>query len=78
MQGTGALAAWFWLQDSTLSADGVRHAAAKLRLDVGETVEDVSRFLGHSSLAATTVYLRRLEGQEDRGWGKAAEAIGVG
>jgi len=26
----------------------------------------------------TTVYLRRLEGQEDRSWGKVAEAIGVG
>lgn len=45
---------------------------------MGETVEDVSRFLNHSSLAVTTVYLRRLEGQEDRGWGKVAEAIGVG
>jgi site-specific recombinase XerD len=55
----------------------LRHSAAKLRRDVGETVEDVSRFLDHSSLAVTTVYLRRLEGQEDKGWGKVAEAIGV-
>jgi site-specific recombinase XerD len=55
----------------------LRHSAAKLRRDVGESVEDVSRFLDHSSLAVTTVYLRRLEGQEDRGWGKVAEAIGV-
>jgi site-specific recombinase XerD len=55
----------------------LRHSAAKLRRDVGETVEDVSRFLDHSSLAVTTVYLRRLEGQEDRSWGKVAEAIGV-
>jgi len=39
-------------------------------------VEDVSRFLDHSSLQVTTVYLRRLEGQEDRGWGKVAEALG--
>jgi hypothetical protein len=31
----------------------------------------------HSSLAVTTTYLRRLEGQEDLGWGKVAEAIGV-
>jgi hypothetical protein len=28
-------------------------------------------------LAVTTVYLRRLEGQEDRAWGGVAEAIGV-
>jgi len=55
----------------------LRHSAAKLRRDVGESVEDVSRFLDHSSLAVTTVYLRRLEGQEDRGWGRVAEAIGV-
>ena len=54
-----------------------RHSAAKLRRDVGETVEDVSRFLDHSSLAVTTVYLRRLEGETDRSWGKVAQAIGV-
>jgi len=55
----------------------LRHSAAKLRRDVGESVEEVSRFLDHSSLAVTTVYLRRLEGAEDRGWTKVAEAIGV-
>ncbi len=55
----------------------LRHAAAKLRRDVGESVEDVSRFLDHSSLATTTVYLRRLEGQEDRSWDKVAAALGV-
>jgi len=54
----------------------LRHTAAKLRLDAGESVEDVSRFFDHSSLAVTTTYLRRLEGQEDRGWGRVAEAIG--
>ena len=54
-----------------------RHAAAKLRRDAGESIEDVSRFLDHSSLAVTTMYLRRLEGQEDKGWGRVAEAIGV-
>lgn len=43
----------------------------------GESVEDVSRFLDHSSLAVTSVYLRRLEGQQDTSWGKVAEAIGV-
>jgi integrase len=54
-----------------------RHTAAKLRRDVGESIEDVSRFLDHSSLAVTTVYLRRLEGQEDTGWAKVAQTIGV-
>jgi site-specific recombinase XerD len=54
-----------------------RHTAAKLRRDAGETVEDVSRFLAHSRLAVTTVYLRRLEGEQDKSWAKVAEAIGV-
>jgi hypothetical protein len=35
------------------------------------------RFLDHSSLAVTTVYLRRLEGEQDKSWAKVAEAIGV-
>ena len=54
-----------------------RHSAAKLRRDAGESIEDVSRFLDHSSLAVTTVYLRRLEGQEDKNWVNVAAAIGV-
>jgi len=45
----------------------LRHAAAKLRREAGESVESVSAFLDHSSLQVTSVYLRRLEGQEDRG-----------
>jgi integrase len=34
-------------------------------------------FLDHSSLAVTTVYLRRLEGETDRTWPDVAVAIGV-
>jgi site-specific recombinase XerD len=52
----------------------LRHSAAKLRRDVGESVEEV-RFLDHSSLAITTVYLRRLEGMGDPGWSKVAAAL---
>jgi site-specific recombinase XerD len=52
-----------------------RHSAAKLRRDAGKSVEDVSRFLDHSSLAVTTTYLRRLEGQEVRSWQKVAAAL---
>ena len=69
-----------YLEKAALPSAGLhvlRHSAAKLRRDAGESIEDVSRFLDHSSLAVTTTYLRRLEGEEDRGWGKVAEAIGV-
>jgi site-specific recombinase XerD len=55
----------------------LRHTAAKLRRDAGASIEAVSAFLDHSSLAVTTVYLRRLEGVEDRTWADVAIAIGV-
>ncbi len=63
-----------------LPASGVhifRHSAAKLRRDAGESVEEVSRFLDHSSLAVTSIYLRRLEGDRDNTWQQVAEAIGL-
>jgi len=69
-----------YLHAAGLALTGVhvlRHTAAKLRRDAGESIEDVSAFLDHSSLAVTTVYLRRLEGQEDRAWREVAQAIGV-
>ncbi len=55
----------------------LRHTAAKLRRDVGESVESVSQFLDHSSLAVTTTYLRRLEGQRDVAWEGVAQVLGL-
>jgi site-specific recombinase XerD len=55
----------------------LRHSAAKLRRDAGESFEQVSAFLDHSSLQVTTVYLRRLEGVADGAWRRVAEALGV-
>ena len=54
-----------------------RHSATKLRRDAGESLENVSRFLDHSSLQVTSIYLRRLEGEADGSWGKVAAAIGL-
>lgn len=47
------------------------------RRDAGSSIEAVSAFLDHSSLAVTSVYLRRLEGETDRTWPEVAVAIGV-
>jgi integrase/recombinase XerC len=55
----------------------LRHTAAKLRRDAGETIEAVSQFLDHSSLQVTSVYLKRLEGTKDRTWPAVAESIGL-
>jgi hypothetical protein len=54
---------------SNLPCGGVtvcRHSAAEPRRDAGESVEEVSRFLDHSSLAVTTTYLRRSKGRKTR------------
>jgi len=53
----------------------LRHTAAKLRRDTGQSVESVSSFLDHSSLAVTTTYLRRLEGEADEGWRAVAALL---
>ena len=69
-----------YLAKAGLPPSGVhvlRHTAAKLRRDVGESVESVSQFLDHSSLAVTTTYLRRLEGERDTAWHGVANVIGV-
>jgi integrase len=69
-----------YLAAAGLAATGLhvlRHTAAKLRRDAGASVEAVSNFLDHSSLAVTTVYLRRLEGETDRTWPDVAVAIGI-
>ena len=54
-----------------------RHSAARLRREAGESIEQVSRFLDHSSLAVTTVYLRQLEGDRDTAWEQVAENLGL-
>lgn len=69
-----------YLRAAALPPSGLhilRHSAAKLRRDAGESVEAVSSFLDHCSLAVTTVYLRRLEGQTDTAWRDVAAAIGL-
>ena len=49
----------------------------ELRREAGESVEAVSAFLDHSSLAVTTTYLRRLAGVEERAWREVAAALGA-
>ena len=67
-----------YLRDADLAPAGLhllRHTAAKLRREAGESVESVSQFLDHSSLAVTSVYLRQLQGEQDGGWPAVARLI---
>jgi hypothetical protein len=69
-----------YFQNAGLRPSGVHifcHSAAKLRRETGESVEEVSRFLDHSSLAVTSVYLRRLEGDRDTTWQQVANSLGI-
>jgi integrase/recombinase XerC len=69
-----------YLQAAGLAPAGLhilRHTAAKLRREAGSSIEAVSSFLDHSSLAVTSVYLRRLEGEADAMWPDVAAAIGA-
>jgi integrase len=69
-----------YLRAAGLAPSGLhilRHTSAKLRRDAGASIEQVSSFLDHSSLAVTSIYLRRLEGETDRTWPDVAMAIGV-
>ena len=49
------------------SLHSLRHCAARLRYEAGSSIQDVQIFLGHSSLATTDVYLKRLTGISDPG-----------
>ena len=60
-----------------LKPHDLRHTAAKLRREQGASIEDVSAFLGHRSIATTARYLARMEGEQDNGWQGVAQALGV-
>ena len=49
----------------TLSLHGLRHTGAKLRRQVGAGIEEVQRFLDHTSVATTQIYLRATEAVGD-------------
>lgn len=69
-----------YLNNAGLQRSGVhitRHTAAKLRRDAGAPLEEISAFLDHSSLAVTSIYLQRLEGQQDDRWEAVARDLGV-
>jgi integrase len=48
-----------------------------LRKQAGDDIEQISAFLGHSSLSITAVYLHRLEGRADVSWAKVAALLGL-
>jgi site-specific recombinase XerD len=55
----------------------LRHSAAMLRKEAGDSMEDISAFLAHSGIAVTQIYVHRVEGQKDKSWRKVAAILGL-
>ena len=61
-----------------MPAPAVREAHETVWETGGTSIQPAAvRFHHQGALAVATTYLRRLEGQEDKGWGRVAEAIGL-
>ncbi len=53
------------IEPQTLSLHGLRHTGAQLRRQVGASIEEVQRFLDHTSVATTQIYLRATDSVRD-------------
>lgn len=63
------------LRIDDLHVHTLRHTAAMLRREAGDDVQEISEFLGHSSLAITQIYLQAVEGRQDTSWLKIADLL---
>ena len=58
----------------------LRHSAAMLHLEAGEDITSIQRFLGHSDVHSTTIYLHRIaevNNYVDKNWGKIKDLLGL-
>lgn len=55
----------------------LRHTAAMLRKEAGDSLEEIMGLLVHSSLAVTQIYLHSLEGRKDSSWATVASMLGI-
>jgi site-specific recombinase XerD len=63
--------------DDRLRVHDLRHTAAMLRAEAGDDVEQISSFLGHSSLRTTSIYLHKVGGRKDHSWGRVQDMLGI-
>ena len=54
----------------------LRHAAAMLRLKAGDDVLQISKFLGHSNIAITQIYLDHLNNNVQDSWQMVSDFLG--
>jgi len=55
----------------------LRHTAAMLRLEAGDSEEAIGSFLGHADLRTTKIYLHKVGGRRDRSWDTVQDMLGI-
>jgi len=60
-----------------LKVHTLRHTAAMLRKETGSPVDEICKFLSHSSLAVTQIYVHTVEGHADPNWVKVEALLGL-
>jgi integrase/recombinase XerD len=65
------------LNDREIHVHSLRHTAAMLRKEAGDDLEQISKFLAHSSLSITQIYLHTVEGARDESWAKVKALLGL-
>ena len=65
------------LNDRILRVHSLRHTAALLRREAGDSPEKIRDFLDHSSLSTTQIYLHTIQGRQDNTWQTVADMLGL-
>lgn len=65
------------LNPVNLKVHMLRHSATMLRKEAGDDVETICKFLGHSNIAITQIYLHQVEGRADQSWMSVAQMLGI-
>lgn len=65
------------LDTTAIHVHSLRHTAAWLRLQAGDSILQICKLLGHNSISTTQIYLQALQGLGDESWSKVSEMIGI-
>jgi len=65
------------LDPTRIHVHSLRHTAAMLRKEGGMDIYAISKFLAHSQVQITQIYLHEIEGHGDATWGKVGELLGL-
>ena len=59
----------------SVSPHVLRHTAAVMKMEAGLDLEEIQRFLEHTDARTTSIYVRRIRGDADKGWEKVEKKL---